>query len=94
MRTTVAENARLGALIAEKLNRARGPTIFVLPKKGVSLIDTEGKPFYDPEADAAFAEALKANLAPQVKLVEIDTHINDERFATAAANLLLELLQR
>jgi uncharacterized protein (UPF0261 family) len=94
MRTTPAENARLGALIAEKLNRAKGPTAFILPLRGVSLIDTEGKPFHDPAADAAFAEALKANLSPRVKLIEIDTDLNDERFAITAANLLLELLER
>ena len=89
MRTTADENAHLGRLIAGKLNRAKGPTTFLMPMRGVSLIDMEGKPFFDPAADAAFLGALKASLAPSVKLVEIDTDINDERFARAAAEMLI-----
>ena len=54
----------------------------MMPKRGVSLIDVEGKPFFDPEADAAFLAALKANLGTNVELVEIDTDINDATFAT------------
>ncbi len=92
MRTTAADNARLGEIIAAKLNRAKGPTVFMIPKKGVSLIDVEGKPFHDPAADAVFFRALKSNLAENVKLVELDTDINDEAFAIAAANLLIESL--
>jgi len=60
--------------------------------KGLSLIDTEGQPFYDAEADAAFLKSLKQNLSDKVQLIEMDTDINDEEFATKAANLLLENL--
>lgn len=92
MRTTEEENAELGRILAEKLNAAKGPTIFILPKGGVSAIDAPGKPFHDPAADAAFIRELTARLAPQVTLVERDTDINDEAFATEAANLLIALL--
>jgi uncharacterized protein (UPF0261 family) len=94
MRTTIEENEQLGKIIAEKLNRAKGPTIFMMPKKGLSLVDTEGQPFYDAEADAAFLKSLKRNLSDKVKLIEMDTDINDEEFATRAANLLLENLRK
>ena len=94
MRTTIEDNQKLGKVIAEKLNRAKGPTTFIMPKQGVSLIDKEGQPFYDAEADAAFLESLKDNLDKQVQLVEMDTDINDEKFATMAANLLLEILRK
>ena len=92
MRTTIEENAALGKTIAEKLNKATGPTVFMIPGRGVSLIDVEGKPFHDPAADAALFGALKSNLAENVKLVELDTDINDEAFAVMAATLLLEYL--
>jgi uncharacterized protein (UPF0261 family) len=92
MRTTVEENAELGRIVARKLSKANGPTTFMIPKKGVSSIDVEGKPFHDPAADAAFFEALKANIGKNVTLVEMDTDINDEAFATRAADLLLEAL--
>jgi uncharacterized protein (UPF0261 family) len=92
MRTTPAENAELGRIVAAKLNRATGPTIFMIPKKGVSSIDIEGRPFHDPVADKAFFDALKAGIGKNVTLVEMDTDINDEAFATRAANLLIEQL--
>lgn len=94
MRSTREENAQLGRIMAEKLNKAKGPTIVVIPKKGVSAIDKEGQPFYDAEADAAFAESLKSNLRERVKVVEMDNHINDEQFASSIANVLLENLKK
>jgi uncharacterized protein (UPF0261 family) len=93
MRTTPEENAALGATIAQKLNRATGPTVFMIPKQGVSSIDMEGKPFHDPAADAALFDALKQNLVGNVRLVELDTDINDEAFATEAARLLIETIE-
>jgi uncharacterized protein (UPF0261 family) len=92
MRTTREENAALGRTIADKLNRAKGPTTLMIPMRGVSLIDTEGKPFHDPAADAALFAALKANLGGSVKLVEMETDINDEAFAVRAAETLIASL--
>lgn len=83
MRTTPDENAVLGRLIAEKLNRAQGPTALLVPLRGVSMIDAEGAVFYDPVADGALFEALRAHLEPQVELIEVDAHINDPAFAAA-----------
>lgn len=94
MRTTRDENAILGRTIAEKLNRAKGPTTLMIPNRGVSLMDAEGKPFHNRDADAALFAALKANLAGNVKLVEMDTDINDETFAVMAAELLIGGLER
>ena len=59
MRTTPAECAELGRRIAAKLSAAAGPTVLFMPLDGVSLIDTEGQPFHDPEADAALFAALR-----------------------------------
>jgi uncharacterized protein (UPF0261 family) len=92
MRTTEAENAELGRIVAEKLNRAHGPTVFMMPLKGVSAMDVQGGPFHDPRADAAFLRALRANLSDRVELVEVDAAINDRAFAEAAAKRLVEML--
>jgi uncharacterized protein (UPF0261 family) len=93
MRTTASENAELGTIIATKLARAKGPTVLMLPLRGVSLIDVAGKPFHDPAADRTLFDALKANLTANVGLVEMDTDINDDAFAERAAELLLAKLQ-
>ncbi|HEV3262819.1 MAG TPA: Tm-1-like ATP-binding domain-containing protein [Gemmataceae bacterium] len=91
MRTTPDENDRLGKEIAEKASAARGPTAVLVPLRGVSAIDADGQPFWWPEADAALFQSLRQWMSPQVELMELDLHINDPRFAKAAAGTLLRL---
>ena len=93
MRTTPAECSEIGRRIAEKLNAATGPTVLMLPLKGVSSIDREGEPFHDAAANAALFEALREHARAPVELVELDLHINDPAFADAAASRLLTLLE-
>jgi uncharacterized protein (UPF0261 family) len=88
MRTTPEECATLGRLIAEKLNRARGPVTVFVPLKGVSLIATEGQVFYEPVADEALFGALREHLDPEIDLRELDLDINDPAFAQAMADRL------
>jgi uncharacterized protein (UPF0261 family) len=92
MRTTPEECAALGRITATRLNCAIGPVTVLIPLQGVSAIDKIGEPFYSPEALTAYRRALKASLNPTIRLVEIDAHINDDAFARAAADLLMESL--
>ena len=92
MRTTPEENEKLGKEIAFKASAAKGPTAIVLPLRGVSAIDAEGKPFWWPEADRALFDSIRHWLAPHVELIELDMHINDPAFADACARKLLELM--
>ncbi|MCL5025254.1 MAG: Tm-1-like ATP-binding domain-containing protein [Chloroflexi bacterium] len=94
MRTTVEENRQLGRIIAEKANAAKGPVAILLPLRGVSAIDKEGQPFNDPAADAALFEAIRSTAVPQVRLIELDAHINDDVFAETAANILMEMMKK
>ena len=92
MRTTSEECAELGRITAEKLNRSHGPAVFLMPLRGVSAIDAPGSAFHSPEADKNYVEALRANLDPRIRLVEVDAHINDETFARGVADALMELM--
>jgi uncharacterized protein (UPF0261 family) len=93
MRTTPEECAELGRIIAGKLNRTTGPTALFIPLKGVSMIDAEGMPFWDPVADAALFAAIRADLdRTKVELIELDLHINDPAYADAMADRLLAML--
>ncbi|MER3417223.1 MAG: hypothetical protein C4297_13590 [Gemmataceae bacterium] len=94
MRTTPEENDKLGKEIAMKASAAKGPTAIVLPLRGVSAIDAEGKPFWWPEADYALFESIRLWKAPRVELIELDLHINDPPFAEAVAQKLLELMHQ
>jgi uncharacterized protein (UPF0261 family) len=71
----------LGRILAEKASAAAGPVTIALPLRGVSAIDKEGNPFYDADADRELFDAIRANVRPNVKLVELDLHINDPEFA-------------
>ncbi len=94
MRTTPAENDKLGKEIAEKASAARGATAILLPLKGVSAIDREGQPFWWPEADKALFQSIRNWVGPQVKVIELDLHINDPEFARVAAETLLGMLRK
>jgi uncharacterized protein (UPF0261 family) len=93
MRTTPDETARLGKIFAEKLNRATAPVAVYIPLGGVSEIDVAGKPFYSPDALRSFADALRANLRPDIPVVEMDTHINDPSFSGETARALLGMVK-
>lgn len=92
MRTTVEENAQMGKIFAEKANAAQGPVAFLLPLRGVSILDGEGERFCDREADAALFSALKEHLKPTIRVEECDANINDAAFSERAVELMLELI--
>lgn len=95
MRTTPEENARMGTWIAERLNRMEGPVRFLLPRKGVSLIDVPGKPFHNPVADEALFTAIEATFKPTAsrRLVSLDLEINDPAFADALVAAFQEIVK-
>jgi uncharacterized protein (UPF0261 family) len=89
MRTTTAECREIGRRIAGQLSRSAGPVVLMLPLRGVSMLDAEGQPFHDPEADRALFASLREHAGPNVVVREIDRHINDLEFAHALADELL-----
>jgi uncharacterized protein (UPF0261 family) len=94
MRTTPDECRQLGQIVAEKLNQSTGPVTVLLPLRGWSVIDSPGGPFWWPEADAAFCDALKAAIRRDILVVELDANINDPEFSRCAAETLLKSMNR
>jgi len=90
MRTTPDECARLGEIIARKLNASAGPVSVLIPRRAISIISAPGQKFHDPAADKALFEALKSALRPGIEWMEMDCAINDRSFAEACANTLLK----
>ncbi len=93
LRTNVAENRRIGEMIAAAANAATASVAVVLPLGGVSMLDSEGGPFWDPEADQACFDTIKQHLEPNVPVIEMDHNINDPEFADRCAELLLDMLE-
>lgn len=92
MRTTPRENQRMGEIFAEKLNSATAPVAVLIPLKGYSQLDLEGQPFYWPEANQAFIEALKRDLRQDIPVTELDYDINAPEFSSQVAETLLAML--
>jgi uncharacterized protein (UPF0261 family) len=93
MRTTKDEMVELGRRIARKLSAATGPTALFIPLKGVSMIDAEGQPFHDADADAALFAVLREGVGGNVELIEMDNNVNDPEFAEAMADKLDEYMK-
>ena len=95
-RTSVAEMETIAKAVAEKLNPYPNKNLlkFVIPQKGFSSLSVEGGALYDPIADNAFVIALKKYLDPEIKIVEVNTDINNTRFAQAVVKALEESLKR
>ena len=85
MRTTPEECEAIGRFIGEKLNTFTGPVRFLIPEKGVSLIDAEDQPFHDPAADAVLFETLRNTIqqTDNRRIVSLPLHVNDPDFAAA-----------
>ncbi|MDA9394735.1 ABC transporter permease [Bradyrhizobium sp. CCBAU 45394] len=96
MRTTAEENERLGRWIGEKLNHMDGPVRFFLPEGGVSALDTRGRPFWDPDADAALFRTLERTVRQtgNRQLIRVPRNINDPEFASTIAAAFRTLFGR
>jgi uncharacterized protein (UPF0261 family) len=92
MRTNAEENAEMGRIFAQKANAACGPVAFLLPLKGVSILDGDGEMFCDRTADAAFFNVLREHLRADIPIHEIDCNINDSAFALRAVELIQDLI--
>ncbi|NMC78880.1 MAG: UPF0261 family protein, partial [Chloroflexi bacterium] len=94
LRTNVEENQKIGKMLADAANAATGPITVILPLKGVSMLDSQGERFWDPEADAACYDTLRKNLRPGIEVIEADANINDPEFADLCANTLMKLIKK
>jgi uncharacterized protein (UPF0261 family) len=86
------EMAELGRIVAERLNESRGPVRVIAPSQGFSLADVAGGDLWDPDADAAFLEALSSSLRAEIPFELVDTHVNDPAFADLVAERYLTLV--
>ncbi|MHC4480728.1 MAG: Tm-1-like ATP-binding domain-containing protein [Planctomycetota bacterium] len=94
MRTSVEENRKMGEVFARKANAAGGPVAFLIPLRGLSILDGDGERFCDREADAAMFEAIRENVREGLPVVELDCNINDPEFAEKAVEMMLGLMSQ
>lgn len=93
MRTNQEECAKLGRILAEKINAYTAPVTVLLPLKAISVISAPGQSFHDPAADEALFKGIKDHLRSDIPVIEQDAEINDPAFAKACAEALLHSLE-
>ena len=93
VRTLKPEMTELGHRFAARLNEATGPVSIAYPTRGLSIpsYPPDGV-FWDPEADAAFMAALRADLRSDIPILEFERHVNDPEFGIEVSELFLQLL--
>lgn len=69
---------------AERLAEAEAPAVFLLPKGGCGEWDRPGADLHDPEGLAAFCAEMIRAVPDNVDMRQLDCHINDPDFVTAA----------
>jgi len=91
-RTSAEEVRIIAQAVAEKLAKHKDKKLarFLVPLRGFSSLSVEGGALHDPAVDQVFIDELKRNLDPDIKVVEVDTHINTRAFAEAVVEALEE----
>ena len=84
----------MGEAFAGKANAAKGPVAFLIPLRGVSILDGDGETFCDREADQAMFDAIKEHLRDGIDVVEVDRNINDPELAAKAVEMMLALIEK
>ncbi len=93
VRTSAEEVKETARIVAEKLNRSKGPVKFLIPTQGWSTLSVEGADLYDPGIDKVFAPGLRKHLKPAIEVIELDTHLNSPEFARAAVDALDQMMR-
>jgi len=81
------ERREVAQAICRQLSTATGPVTLILPTQGCNEWDRAGAPLCDEDALAAFCDEIRASIADNTALVELDAHINDAAFSQKALEI-------
>jgi len=87
------EMKQFARIVGEKLNKSKGPTHVLIPKKGWSEADKPGMELFDPETDQIFVDELRDIINPNIPIEKIDAHISDPAFALRAVEVLDKMIR-
>ena len=91
IRSSPEELIPVARVIAAKLNKARGPVKFLIPLRGWSDVDGQGRPLDDPQSNRVFADELRRCLKPEIEIREVDAWLEDPDFALAVVSAFDEI---
>jgi uncharacterized protein (UPF0261 family) len=87
------EMKQFARIIGEKLNKSKGPTYVLIPKKGWSEADKPGMELFDPKTDQIFVDGLRDIINPNIPIEEVNVHISDPAFALRAVKVLDNMIR-
>lgn len=93
IRMSSDEMVQIAQIFAERLGAARGPIEVVIPTEGLSIPNVPDGPFWNSEADAAFAQALRAHLRADIPVHTTDRHVNDPQLGREVARRFIRLIK-
>lgn len=93
-RAEAEEFKRMAEHMAGLIKEAKGPVKFFVPLRGFSAHDSEQGHLHDPSLPPVFAAHLKKVIPEGVPVVEFPYHINDELFADAIVEQVLDFWQK
>ncbi len=93
VRMEKGEMVKFAEIIAKRLEKAVSPVKVLIPKRGFSEIDAEGKEFFDPEAVKVFEIELKKRLRKDIEIEEVDANLCERAFAEKAVKSLFSLME-
>jgi uncharacterized protein (UPF0261 family) len=79
-----AERRDVARAITKRIGQAKGPVTLIVPNQGAHEWDREGGPLRDEAGLNSFLAELRAACPSNVRLLDLDCHINDAAFADAA----------
>lgn len=93
MRTTAEECRDIASLLVKNI-RGASWTKVLLPVGGVSMVDTPGQPFWNPEVDQVLFSTLEEGLRGSgIDIIRDERDINHTEFAVLAAEMLRDLIK-
>jgi len=92
VRLTPDELSHVAKIVADKLNRSKGPCRVFIPLNGFSYPDREGLPHWEPEGNRTFIDGLKKHLKNTISFMEIPAHINDPEFMDHVVESFLDMM--
>jgi len=92
VRLTAEEQLAAVDFVIQKLNQATGKVTVVIPLGGGSIMDIQGGAFWQPELNQECWSRLKNGLKPDIHCREVEAHINDDAFADAVFDELMQII--
>lgn len=90
-RMNFEEMVESSKLMASRLNKSTGPVTVVVPAQGFHHYDRPDKMYDNPEGRRAFIEIMKSHLKPNIELIILDCHINDQEFTERVMEVAFRL---